>query len=100
VRTQVAIIGAGPAGLLLQQLLHVAGIESVILEQRSRAYVEDRIRAGVLEPGTVALLDRVGVNARMHRDGLIHDGFYLSVDGELLRIDLERDDSKLMHIRN
>jgi len=89
VRTQVAIIGAGPAGLLLQQLLHVAGIESVVLEQRSRAYVEDRIRAGVLEPGTVALLDKAGVNARMRRDGLIHDGFALSVDGEPFRIDLK-----------
>ena len=88
-RTQVAIIGAGPAGLLLQQLLHVAGIESVVLEQRSRAYVEERIRAGVLEPGTVALLDKVGVSAHLHRDGLIHDGFSLSVDGEMLRIDLK-----------
>jgi p-hydroxybenzoate 3-monooxygenase len=57
-RTQIAIIGGGPAGLLLSQLLHVAGIDSVVLERRSRAYVEERIRAGVLEQGTVSLLER------------------------------------------
>ena len=88
-RTQVAIIGAGPAGLLLQQLLHVAGIDSVILEQRSRDYVESRIRAGVLEEGTVRLLEQVGVAERMHHDGLVHDGFSLAVDGERFRIDLK-----------
>lgn len=88
-RTQVAIIGGGPAGLLLQQLLHVAGIESVVLEQRSRAYVEARIRAGVLETSAVRLLEKVGVDARMKREGLIHDGFSLAVDGEVHRIDLK-----------
>ena len=88
-RTQVAIIGAGPAGLLLQQLLHVAGVESVVLEQRSRDYVESRIRAGVLEAGTVRLLEDVGVAARMAHDGLVHDGFSLSADGDPIRIDLK-----------
>lgn len=86
--TQVAIIGAGPAGLLLQQLLHVAGVESVVLEQRSRAYVESRIRAGVLEQGTVDLLDRVGVNTRMRREGLVHGGFSLVADDDRFRVDL------------
>jgi p-hydroxybenzoate 3-monooxygenase len=89
VRTQVAIIGAGPAGLLLQQLLYGAGIDSLVLEQRSRAYVEGRVRAGVLEQGTVDLLDKVGVGARMRREGLVHGGFSLAVDGELVRIDLK-----------
>ncbi|MBP6545319.1 MAG: 4-hydroxybenzoate 3-monooxygenase [Phenylobacterium sp.] len=88
-RTQVAIIGGGPAGLLLQQLLHVAGIESVVLEQRSRDYVESRIRAGVLEMGAVRLLEQAGVDARMKREGLIHDGFSFATDGEIHRIDLK-----------
>jgi p-hydroxybenzoate 3-monooxygenase len=87
-RTQVAIVGGGPSGLLLQQLLHLAGVESVVLEARSREYVESRIRAGVLEQGTVALLDKVGVDARMRREGLVHDGFSLAVDGERFRIDM------------
>ncbi|OJU09808.1 MAG: 4-hydroxybenzoate 3-monooxygenase [Caulobacterales bacterium 68-7] len=87
-RTTVAIVGAGPAGLLLSQLLHVAGIDSVILERRDRAYVESRIRAGILEQTTVDLLQRVGVDARMNAEGLPHDGFRIAVDGELFRIDL------------
>jgi len=87
-RTQVAIIGAGPAGLMLCHLLHVAGIDSVILEQRSRSYVESRIRAGVLEAGTVALLERMGAAERLHKEGLPHDGFALAVDGDPFRIDL------------
>jgi p-hydroxybenzoate 3-monooxygenase len=90
VRTQVAIIGGGPAGLLLQQLLHVGGVDSVVLEVRSRDYVEARIRAGVLEQGTVSLLEKVGVDARMRREGLVHDGFSLAVDGERFRIDMRR----------
>jgi p-hydroxybenzoate 3-monooxygenase len=86
-RTQVAIIGAGPAGLLLSRLLRLAGIDSVVVEQRSRAHVEARIRAGVLEGGTVEMLERAGVAERLHREGLIHHGVTLAVDGALLEID-------------
>jgi p-hydroxybenzoate 3-monooxygenase len=86
-RTQVGIVGAGPAGLLLAQLLHLAGIESVILERRSRAYVEGRIRAGVLEQGTVEVLDAAQVGARMHQVGLVHEGIELSFGGRRHRID-------------
>lgn len=88
-RTQVAIIGSGPAGLLLGQLLHLAGIETVILEQRSRAYVEGRIRAGVLEQGTVDLLVEAGVGGRLKAEGLVHTGFDICIDGARHRIDLE-----------
>jgi p-hydroxybenzoate 3-monooxygenase len=87
-RTQIVIVGAGPAGLLLSQLLYKAGIDFIILEQRSRPYVEARIRAGVLEQVTVDLLKRVDVAERMQRDGLVHHGFLLAADGETLRIDL------------
>jgi p-hydroxybenzoate 3-monooxygenase len=86
-RTQVGIIGAGPAGLLLARLLKVQGIDSVILEARSRDYVEARIRAGVLEQGTVDLLEEVGVAQRLHRDGLVHDGVEIAVDGRRFRVD-------------
>ncbi|MFC7738040.1 4-hydroxybenzoate 3-monooxygenase [Roseomonas sp. GCM10028921] len=87
-RTQVAIIGAGPAGLLLSQLLHKAGIDCFVVERKSQAYVESRIRAGVLEQGTVDLLDRAGVSERLHREGLPHHGVQMALDGELFRIDL------------
>jgi p-hydroxybenzoate 3-monooxygenase len=87
-RTQVAIVGAGPSGLLLGQLLHKAGIDAVVLERQTGEYVLGRIRAGVLEQVTVALLDEAGVGARMHREGLLHDGFEILVDGERHRIDL------------
>ena len=87
-RTQIAIIGAGPAGLLLAQLLRLAGIEAIVLERQSRAYVEARIRAGVLEQGTVDLIDEAEVGARMRREGLPHDGFDLAYDGVRHRIDL------------
>jgi p-hydroxybenzoate 3-monooxygenase len=86
-RTQVGIVGAGPAGLLLSQLLHLQGIETVILERRSRAYVEGRIRAGVLEQGTVDLLDEAQVGRRMRQIGLVHDGIELSFGGTRHRID-------------
>ena len=86
-RTQVGIIGAGPAGLLLARLLEVQGIESVVLEARTRDYVEARIRAGVLEQGTVALLDEAGVTERLHREGLVHDGAEIAVGGRRVRID-------------
>ena len=89
-RTQVAIIGAGPAGLLLGQLLHRAGVENVILESRSQDYVLARVRAGVLESGTVALLERAGVGARCKAEGLVHDGFDLAFGGARHRIDLKR----------
>ena len=88
-RTQVAIIGAGPAGLLLGALLHQAGIAAVIVEQRSADYVLGRIRAGVLEQTTVDLLEQAGVGARVHADGLRHDGTELAFGGELHRIDFQ-----------
>ena len=87
-RTQVAIIGAGPSGLLLGALLHKAGIDNVIIEQRSGDYVLGRIRAGVLEQVAVDLLDEAGVGARMHAEGLPHDGFDLCFGGQRHRIDL------------
>jgi p-hydroxybenzoate 3-monooxygenase len=85
-RTQVAIIGAGPAGLLLGQLMHRRGIEAVILEARSREYVEARIRAGVLEQGTIEVLREAGVGDRMDREGLRHGGIYLCFDHTLHHI--------------
>lgn len=88
-RTEVAIIGSGPAGLLLGQLLLKAGIDNVILERRSRDYVLSRIRAGVLEQGTVAMLDEVGCAGRLHEQGLIHGGIELSFRGARHRIDFE-----------
>ena len=87
-RTQVAIIGSGPAGLLLGALLHKAGIDAVILERKDREYVLARIRAGVLEQGTVDLLASVGVDARMKAEGLPHDGFAMGFANRRLRIDL------------
>ena len=87
-RTQVAIIGAGPAGLLLAQLLHRIGIDSVILEAKSRQYIEHRVRAGVLEHQSVDILNEAGVGARMMREGLVHDGVILQFAGEAHRIDL------------
>jgi p-hydroxybenzoate 3-monooxygenase len=86
-RTQVGIIGAGPAGLLLAQLLSGYGVDSVVVENRSRAYVEARIRAGVLEQQTVELLTAAGVGERLHREGLRHDGIHLQWPGERHRID-------------
>jgi len=87
-RTQVAIIGAGPAGLLLGQLLALGGVETVILERHSRSHVLGRIRAGVLEQGTVDVLQEAGVGERLKARGLAHEGFELAFDGQRHRIDL------------
>lgn len=88
IRTQVAIIGAGPSGLLLGQLLHKAGIDAVIVERVSGDYVLSRIRAGVLEQVAIDLLDEAGVGARMHREGLVHGGFDMLYCGKRHRVDL------------
>ena len=87
-RTQVGILGAGPAGLMLSQILHLEGIESVIIENRSRRYVEERVRAGVLEQGTVDMMREIGAGERMNREGLKHHGFELRFNGEGHRIDM------------
>jgi p-hydroxybenzoate 3-monooxygenase len=89
VRTQVGIVGAGPAGLLLSHLLHLQGIESIVLEARSRQHVEERVRAGILEQGTVDLLNETGVGTRMMRQGLVHHGIELQFGQERHRIDFQ-----------
>jgi p-hydroxybenzoate 3-monooxygenase len=86
-RTQIGIVGAGPAGLLLSHLLHLDGIDSVVIESRSRQEIEATIRAGVLEQGTVDLLNRTGVGERMQREGFVHHGIYLRFGGRSHRID-------------
>ncbi|WP_299366898.1 4-hydroxybenzoate 3-monooxygenase [uncultured Tateyamaria sp.] len=86
-RTQVVIVGGGPSGLLLGQLLHRAGIETVVLERQSRAYVLGRIRAGVLERGLVGLMGEAGVDARMKAEGFVHDGTQIAYDHEMFRVD-------------
>jgi p-hydroxybenzoate 3-monooxygenase len=88
-RTQVAIIGAGPAGLILSHLLHLEGIESVVLEAHTRAYIEERVRAGVLEQGTVELLTNAGLGERLHREGLVHKGVYFRWGDREHRFDFE-----------
>lgn len=89
-KTQVVIIGAGPAGLILGHLLKQAGVEALIVERQSREHVESRIRAGVLEDTTTDILDRLGINARMHAEGLLHGGFNLSDGERLIHIDVEK----------
>src|SRR5437867_3141338 len=88
IRTQVAIVGAGPAGLVLSHLLHLHGIDSVVLESRSREYVEKRMRAGLLEQGTVDLLTASGLGDRLHREALVHTGLEIMVNGMRHRIPL------------
>jgi len=89
-RTQVGIVGAGPAGLMLARLLHLAGIESVILENRSRDYIENRIRAGLIEHWSVDLLTEVGAGARLKREGIAHWGINIGINGDLHRIDFKK----------
>src|SRR3954471_23754345 len=86
-RPQVGILGAGPAGLLLSHMLHLEGIDSVVLESRSRQEIEATIRAGVLEQGTVDLLQATGVGERMEREGFLHNGLSLRLGGRSHRID-------------
>jgi p-hydroxybenzoate 3-monooxygenase len=88
-RTQVGIIGAGPAGLMLARLLRLHGIDSIIIENRSRDYIENRIRAGLIEHWAADLLTEVGVGARMQREGLLHWGINIAVNGDLRRIDFK-----------
>ncbi len=87
-RTQVAIIGAGPAGLFLAHFLHQAGVDAIVLERRSRSYVEGRVRAGVLERTTTEAMTKLGLDHRLRAEGLVHDGVKIAVDGDLMRIDL------------
>jgi len=86
-RTQIGIVGAGPAGLMLSHLLHLAGIDSIVIERRSRQYCEARVRAGLIEQWVVDLLIAAGVGQRMQREALFHDGIKLSFDGKLHHID-------------
>jgi p-hydroxybenzoate 3-monooxygenase len=89
-RTQVGIIGAGPAGLALARLLHLAGISSIIIENRSEAYIYDRIRAGLIEHWAADLLTDIGVGARMAREGVLHWGNYIGINGELHHLDFKK----------
>src|SRR5215510_12241341 len=88
-KTQVGIVGAGPAGLVLAHLLYRAGIESVVLESQTRPYIEERVRAGLLEQGTVDLLNELGLGERMMRQGLVHYGVELRFGGRGHRIDFK-----------
>ena len=97
-RTQVGIIGSGPAGLLLAQLLDLAGIDSVVLERRSREYVLGRIRAGVLEEGMVNMLRQAQAGARMDREGLVHEGFEMAFGDRRFRIDLKKYTGKTVMV--
>jgi p-hydroxybenzoate 3-monooxygenase len=90
IKKMVGIIGAGPAGLTLALMLHRQGITSVILENRTREYVESRVRAGLLEHNTVEVFDQLGVSERLHREGLVHDGCYITYDEKTQRIDFQK----------
>ena len=97
-RTQVAIIGAGPSGLLLGQLLHKRGIDNVIVERQTGEYVLGRVRAGVIEQVTMDLLDEAGVGTRMHQDGLVHEGVQICVDGARHRISFKEATGKAVMV--
>ncbi len=97
-RTQVAIVGAGPAGLLLGQLLHKHSIDNIILERQTAEYVSGRVRAGVIEQVTMSLLDEAGVGSRMHADGLVHDGVQICVDGVRHRISFKEMTGKVVMV--
>ncbi|MDK3073842.1 4-hydroxybenzoate 3-monooxygenase [Sedimentitalea sp. JM2-8] len=88
-KTQIAIIGGGPSGLLLSQLLHTRGIDSIVLERKTKDYVLGRIRAGVLEQGFVRLLEEAGCADRLHAEGFVHSGTLISYGGEMFRLDFE-----------
>jgi p-hydroxybenzoate 3-monooxygenase len=89
-RTQVGIVGAGPAGLMLARLLTLQGIDSIVIENRNREYIENRVRAGLIEHWAADLIDQVGAGERMHREGLLHWGINLGINGDLHRIDFRR----------
>src|SRR5690348_12534363 len=89
-RTQVGIVGAGPAGLMLARLLHLQGIESIIIENRSRDYIENRIRAGLIEHWAADFLVDVGVGSRMQREGMLHWGINVGINGDLHRLDFKK----------
>src|ERR1700730_4954117 len=97
-RTQVVIIGAGPAGLLLGQLLHKSGIDNIILERQTAEHVLGRVRAAVIEQVTMDLLDEAGVGARMHEDGLVHEGVQICVDGVRHRISFKEMTGKAVMV--
>ncbi len=88
-RTQIGIIGAGPAGLVLAHLLHLEGIDAIVIEDKSRHYIENRLRAGLLEQGSADLLIETGVGARLQKERMYHKGIYLKFNGRLHRIDFE-----------
>jgi p-hydroxybenzoate 3-monooxygenase len=97
-RTQVAIIGGGPSGLLLSQLLHVRGIDSVVLERKTRDYVLSRIRAGVLEQGLIGLMEEAGVAKRMHAEGFWHHGTLVSYEDQMFRVDFAEHTGKAVMV--
>jgi p-hydroxybenzoate 3-monooxygenase len=97
-RTQVGIVGAGPAGLMLSHLLHLAGISSIVIENRSRAYCEARVRAGLMEHWVAHMLIDTGVGARLQREAMVHDGIYIAFNGEARHIDFHKLIGKQVYI--
>jgi p-hydroxybenzoate 3-monooxygenase len=97
-RTQVGIVGAGPAGLMLSHLLHLAGIESIIVEDRSRSYCENRIRAGLMENWVAQMLIETGVGERLKREAMVHDGIFLAFNREAHKLDFTKLVNKHVYI--